>query len=184
MQYAALFQVTAQQLWKQVYNMLGGNPRSTSAATCTRRHYEKWVKQCACISQVELRLCSHYDLIWLMCCSCRLLLLYECHVKGISLNNLPLHQPKHLHFANFSKESDDGQRPAKRQLLSLPLPQVGVILRHKIRKTQHRSLTAEHFFCLTRHRQKYKLRLVWSRFNTNSHSYSLLHYILTWLIVL
>lgn len=34
-------QVTAQQLWKQVYNTLGGNPRSTSAATCTRRHYER-----------------------------------------------------------------------------------------------------------------------------------------------
>lgn len=36
-----LLQVTAQQLWKQVYNTLGGNPRSTSAATCTRRHYER-----------------------------------------------------------------------------------------------------------------------------------------------
>ncbi|XP_051536787.1 AT-rich interactive domain-containing protein 5A-like [Myxocyprinus asiaticus] len=34
-------QVTAQQLWKKVYSILGGNPRSTSAATCTRRHYEK-----------------------------------------------------------------------------------------------------------------------------------------------
>lgn len=34
-------QVTAQQLWKQVYNALGGNPSSTSAATCTRRHYER-----------------------------------------------------------------------------------------------------------------------------------------------
>ncbi|XP_051533391.1 uncharacterized protein LOC127428818 [Myxocyprinus asiaticus] len=34
-------QVTALQLWKKVYNILGGNPRSTSAATCTRRHYEK-----------------------------------------------------------------------------------------------------------------------------------------------
>ncbi|XP_077050248.1 AT-rich interaction domain 6 [Siphateles boraxobius] len=34
-------QVTTQQLWKKVYNILGGNPRSTSAATCTRRHYEK-----------------------------------------------------------------------------------------------------------------------------------------------
>ncbi|CAL8320644.1 unnamed protein product [Lota lota] len=34
-------QVTTHQLWKQVYNTLGGNPRSTSAATCTRRHYEK-----------------------------------------------------------------------------------------------------------------------------------------------
>ncbi|XP_051960554.1 uncharacterized protein LOC127627966 [Xyrauchen texanus] len=45
-------QVTAQQLWKKVYNILGGNPRSTSAATCTRRHYEK------------------------------LLLTYECHQNG------------------------------------------------------------------------------------------------------
>uniref|UniRef100_A0A3B4AW41 ARID domain-containing protein n=1 Tax=Periophthalmus magnuspinnatus TaxID=409849 RepID=A0A3B4AW41_9GOBI len=50
-------QVTAQQLWKQVYNTLGGNPRSTSAATCTRRHYEK------------------------------LLLPYECHIKGLRLNH-------------------------------------------------------------------------------------------------
>ncbi|XP_028838306.1 AT-rich interactive domain-containing protein 5B isoform X2 [Denticeps clupeoides] len=33
--------VTAQRLWKTVYNELGGSPGSTSAATCTRRHYEK-----------------------------------------------------------------------------------------------------------------------------------------------
>ena len=39
-----LIQVTTHQLWKQVYNTLGGNPRSTSAATCTRRHYEKSVQ--------------------------------------------------------------------------------------------------------------------------------------------
>uniref|UniRef100_A0A669EPE4 AT-rich interaction domain 6 n=1 Tax=Oreochromis niloticus TaxID=8128 RepID=A0A669EPE4_ORENI len=64
-------QVTAQQLWKQVYNTLGGNPRSTSAATCTRRHYEK------------------------------LLLPYECHVKGISIRSmLPHHQPKPFHFTD------------------------------------------------------------------------------------
>ncbi|XP_041094774.1 uncharacterized protein LOC121306860 [Polyodon spathula] len=36
-------EVTKHQLWKQVYNKLGGNPRSTSAATCTRRHYEKLI---------------------------------------------------------------------------------------------------------------------------------------------
>nr|XP_023700851.1 AT-rich interactive domain-containing protein 5B-like isoform X1 [Paramormyrops kingsleyae] len=34
-------QVTTQRLWKRVYNELGGSPGSTSAATCTRRHYEK-----------------------------------------------------------------------------------------------------------------------------------------------
>ncbi|KAL2094706.1 hypothetical protein ACEWY4_009425 [Coilia grayii] len=33
--------VTNQRLWKTVYNELGGSPGSTSAATCTRRHYEK-----------------------------------------------------------------------------------------------------------------------------------------------
>ncbi|XP_037607795.1 AT-rich interaction domain 6 [Sebastes umbrosus] len=86
-------QVTAQQLWKQVYNTLGGNPRSTSAATCTRRHYEK------------------------------LLLPYECHITGILVNVLPRNQSKHFHYANYSKEHDDGQRPAKRKLISMPMLQ-------------------------------------------------------------
>lgn len=35
-------QVTARRLWKKVYDELGGSPGSTSAATCTRRHYEKY----------------------------------------------------------------------------------------------------------------------------------------------
>ncbi|KAI1903569.1 hypothetical protein AGOR_G00028530 [Albula goreensis] len=35
--------VTSERLWKQVYNELGGSPGSTSAATCTRRHYEKLI---------------------------------------------------------------------------------------------------------------------------------------------
>eukprot|EP00066_Takifugu_rubripes_P028301 XP_011617567.1 PREDICTED: AT-rich interactive domain-containing protein 3A-like isoform X1 [Takifugu rubripes] len=64
-------QVTAQQLWKQVYNTLGGNPRSTSAATCTRRHYE------------------------------RLLLPYEFHLKGLSLSMLPHHEHKHCHSSDY-----------------------------------------------------------------------------------
>ncbi|XP_028273824.1 AT-rich interaction domain 6 isoform X2 [Parambassis ranga] len=79
-------QVTAQQLWKQVYNTLGGNPRSTSAATCTRRHYEK------------------------------LLLPYECHVKGILINVVPDNQPKPFHY---DRDDGGGQRPAKRRLLSI-----------------------------------------------------------------
>ncbi|XP_069579156.1 AT-rich interactive domain-containing protein 5B isoform X2 [Brachyistius frenatus] len=33
--------VTTDRLWKVVYNELGGCPGSTSAATCTRRHYER-----------------------------------------------------------------------------------------------------------------------------------------------
>ncbi|XP_060746947.1 AT-rich interactive domain-containing protein 5B [Tachysurus vachellii] len=35
--------VTSRRLWKVVYNELGGSPGSTSAATCTRRHYEKLI---------------------------------------------------------------------------------------------------------------------------------------------
>lgn len=101
-------QVTAQQLWKQVYNTLGGNPRSTSAATCTRRHYEK------------------------------LLLPYECHVKGILISTLPPHQPKPFHYSSYSKDEDDGQRPAKRKLLSMPLHQGP----HNLQSEPHGSLFA------------------------------------------
>lgn len=86
-------QVTTQQLWKQVYNTLGGNPRSTSAATCTRRHYEK------------------------------LLLPYECHVKGVMMTALPPLQPKAFMYASYSKDDDDGQRPAKRKMLTMALHQ-------------------------------------------------------------
>nr|XP_033810461.1 uncharacterized protein LOC117364859 [Geotrypetes seraphini] len=35
--------VTLKQQWRQVYNQIGGNPRSTSAATCTRKHYERMI---------------------------------------------------------------------------------------------------------------------------------------------
>ena len=31
----------AKKAWKSIYDELGGNPQNTSAATCTRRHYEK-----------------------------------------------------------------------------------------------------------------------------------------------
>lgn len=34
-------QVTGRRLWKNVYDELGGSRGSTSAATCTRRHYER-----------------------------------------------------------------------------------------------------------------------------------------------
>lgn len=87
-------QVTSQQLWKQVYNTLGGNPRSTSAATCTRRHYEK------------------------------LLLPYECHMKGILISALPSHQPKAFHhYTSYGKDDDGCPRPPKRKLLSVPMQQ-------------------------------------------------------------
>ena len=32
---------TQKKTWKQIYDDLGGNPSNTSAATCTRKHYER-----------------------------------------------------------------------------------------------------------------------------------------------
>ncbi|CAL9682262.1 unnamed protein product [Knipowitschia caucasica] len=91
-------QVTAQQLWKQVYNALGGNPRSTSAATCTRRHYEK------------------------------LLLPYECHVKGLCLS--AVQQPRHYRYVTYRKMDDDGP-PLKRRPPQYPLQNpLGVMPEH------------------------------------------------------
>ncbi|KAG8523107.1 AT-rich interactive domain-containing protein 5B, partial [Galemys pyrenaicus] len=37
------FLITARRQWKHIYDELGGNPGSTSAATCTRRHYERLI---------------------------------------------------------------------------------------------------------------------------------------------
>lgn len=34
-------QITCNKLWKKLYDAMGGDPGSTSAATCTRRHYER-----------------------------------------------------------------------------------------------------------------------------------------------
>ncbi|XP_034537723.1 AT-rich interactive domain-containing protein 5B [Notolabrus celidotus] len=56
--------ITVRRQWKHVYDELGGNPSSTSAATCTRRHYE------------------------------RLLLPYERHIKGETDKPLPFPKPK------------------------------------------------------------------------------------------
>ncbi|XP_041645650.1 AT-rich interactive domain-containing protein 5B isoform X2 [Cheilinus undulatus] len=56
--------ITVRRQWKHVYDELGGNPSSTSAATCTRRHYE------------------------------RLLLPYERHIKGETDKPLPISKPR------------------------------------------------------------------------------------------
>ncbi|KAJ8404499.1 hypothetical protein AAFF_G00337660 [Aldrovandia affinis] len=78
-------QVTAHQLWKQVYNKLGGNPRSTSAATCTRRHYEK------------------------------LILPYECYLRGEDDKNLSSpRQQKRSRYNSFLNEDDEALRDVKR----------------------------------------------------------------------
>ncbi|XP_063163828.1 AT-rich interactive domain-containing protein 5B [Candoia aspera] len=61
--------ITARRQWKHIYDELGGNPGSTSAATCTRRHYE------------------------------RLILPYERYIKGEEDKPLPPVKPRKQDFA-------------------------------------------------------------------------------------
>ncbi|XP_067879556.1 AT-rich interactive domain-containing protein 5B-like [Heterodontus francisci] len=66
--------VTTSRLWKNIYDELGGNPGSTSAATCTRRHYE------------------------------RLVLPYERHIKGEEDKPLPAYKPRKQYNTIKNKE--------------------------------------------------------------------------------
>ncbi|XP_051936568.1 AT-rich interactive domain-containing protein 5B [Hippocampus zosterae] len=67
--------ITARRQWKHVYDELGGNPSSTSAATCTRRHYE------------------------------RLLLPYERHLRGEQDKPLPPAKPRSQEKAPSAKKA-------------------------------------------------------------------------------
>nr|XP_012642364.1 AT-rich interactive domain-containing protein 5A isoform X2 [Microcebus murinus]XP_020141840.1 AT-rich interactive domain-containing protein 5A isoform X2 [Microcebus murinus] len=77
--------VTGRRLWKNVYDELGGSPGSTSAATCTRRHYE------------------------------RLVLPYVRHLKGEDDKPLPPSKPRKQYKMAKEQRADDGatERPKK-----------------------------------------------------------------------
>ncbi|XP_065747346.1 AT-rich interactive domain-containing protein 5A [Phocoena phocoena] len=77
--------VTGRRLWKNVYDELGGSPGSTSAATCTRRHYE------------------------------RLVLPYVRHLKGEDDKPLPPSKPRKQYKMAKEHRGDDGatERPKK-----------------------------------------------------------------------
>ncbi|XP_078421495.1 AT-rich interactive domain-containing protein 5B-like [Cetorhinus maximus] len=83
--------VTTSRLWKNIYDELGGNPGSTSAATCTRRHYE------------------------------RLVLPYERHIKGEEDKPLPAFKPRKQYNVIKNKEgkgsSTDQKERSKRKRL-------------------------------------------------------------------
>ncbi|KAF7199954.1 AT-rich interactive domain-containing protein 5A [Nothobranchius furzeri] len=74
--------VTTHRLWKKVYDELGGSPGSTSAATCTRRHYE------------------------------RLVLPFERHLKGEDDKPLPQSKPRKPYKRNLEGKVNkaDGKR--------------------------------------------------------------------------
>ncbi|KAM9054200.1 AT-rich interactive domain-containing protein 5A isoform 2-T2 [Megaptera novaeangliae] len=78
-------EVTGRRLWKNVYDELGGSPGSTSAATCTRRHYE------------------------------RLVLPYVRHLKGEDDKPLPPSKPRKQYKMAKEPRGDDGatERPKK-----------------------------------------------------------------------
>ncbi|KAM3610581.1 uncharacterized protein V6R79_006016 [Siganus canaliculatus] len=78
--------VTARRLWKKVYDELGGSPGSTSAATCTRRHYEK------------------------------LVLPFERHVKGEEDKPLPPSKPRKPYKRNLDSKIHKAERKRKRTL--------------------------------------------------------------------
>ncbi|XP_051896938.1 AT-rich interactive domain-containing protein 5A-like [Pristis pectinata] len=77
--------VTTSRLWKNIYDELGGNPGSTSAATCTRRHYE------------------------------RLVLPYERHLKGEDDKPLPVCQPRKQYKVIKAKDGRGAGAEVKEQ---------------------------------------------------------------------
>uniref|UniRef100_UPI0037E735D1 AT-rich interactive domain-containing protein 5A n=1 Tax=Semicossyphus pulcher TaxID=241346 RepID=UPI0037E735D1 len=76
--------VTARRLWKKVYDELGGSPGSTSAATCTRRHYEK------------------------------LVLPFERHIKGEEDRPLPPSKPRKPYKRSLDSKVNKADRKKKR----------------------------------------------------------------------
>ncbi|XP_064124478.1 AT-rich interactive domain-containing protein 5A isoform X1 [Loxodonta africana] len=88
--------VTGRRLWKNVYDELGGSPGSTSAATCTRRHYE------------------------------RLVLPYVRHLKGEDDKPLPPSKPRKQYKMSKEPRVDDGAterlKKAKERLVDQMMP--------------------------------------------------------------
>ncbi|XP_053944813.1 AT-rich interactive domain-containing protein 5A isoform X2 [Cuculus canorus] len=77
--------VTGRRLWKNVYDELGGSPGSTSAATCTRRHYE------------------------------RLVLPYVRHLKGEEDKPLPPSKPRKQYKVSKCAETGEKSKRAKKK---------------------------------------------------------------------
>ncbi|XP_054031343.1 AT-rich interactive domain-containing protein 5A [Dryobates pubescens] len=77
--------VTGRRLWKNVYDELGGSPGSTSAATCTRRHYE------------------------------RLVLPYVRHLKGEEDKPLPPSKPRKQYKASRGSQPGEKGRRARKE---------------------------------------------------------------------
>lgn len=62
-----------------------------------------------------------------MCSARRLLLPYECHVKGVLMSFPPQLPPKYFQPAKYGKDEGDGPLAPNSRLLPMGLPQVGEI---------------------------------------------------------
>lgn len=62
-----------------------------------------------------------------MCSARRLLLPYECHVKGVLMSFPPQLPPKYFQPAKYGKDEGDGPLAPNHRLLPVGLPQVGEI---------------------------------------------------------
>ncbi|CAL9708450.1 unnamed protein product [Knipowitschia caucasica] len=92
--------VTTKRLWKKIYDELGGSPGSTSAATCTRKHYE------------------------------RLVLPYERHIKGEEEKPLPATKPRKPYKRNADGKVDkaEGKKPKSQRDLQLRMQRHDLVL--------------------------------------------------------
>ncbi|XP_035027843.2 AT-rich interactive domain-containing protein 5B [Hippoglossus stenolepis] len=87
--------ITVRRQWKHVYDELGGNPSSTSAATCTRRHYE------------------------------RLLLPYEREINGEQDKPLPLAKPRKQEVSQEKASGPKAKAVGAKKLKGSSNPKLG-----------------------------------------------------------
>ncbi|XP_036069506.1 AT-rich interactive domain-containing protein 5A isoform X2 [Oryzias melastigma] len=107
--------VTARRLWKKVYDELGGSPGSTSAATCTRRHYE------------------------------RLVLPFERHVKGEEDKPLPPSKPRKPYKRNPESKMNKADGKRKRTLSERELDSEMSAQRSPEASCQREAMMSPHF---------------------------------------
>lgn len=103
-------QVTARRLWKKVYDELGGSPGSTSAATCTRKHYEKWgliLFQTASDLPITRYIITKTSVL-------RLVLPFERHMKGEDDRPLPTSKPRKPYKRNLDGKVQKAEKKRKR----------------------------------------------------------------------
>ncbi|KAL2092805.1 hypothetical protein ACEWY4_012603 [Coilia grayii] len=101
--------VTARRMWKNVYDELGGSPGSTSAATCTRKHYE------------------------------RLILPFEKQLRGEEYKPLPPSKPRKLYKKSPDMKRSKAEGKTRRKTTAREeKTTLEVLDKHLVKETAHR----------------------------------------------